>query len=98
MRGLVFHRCQQPALLDHTRNPWRQSRCPGIAGLECLDGPGQISNQVGVVDFKVFENFQYVRIGHFEQFNKKVLDIHLIMRLGKAESGCRFQSAAAGFV
>ena len=55
-RGLVFHRSQQPCVLDHAGNPGTQCRGPGIAGFERLDGTRQIRRQMCLVDFEMVQN------------------------------------------
>jgi hypothetical protein len=98
LRGLVLHRGEQPGLFDHPRDARRQCRRPALPVLNDSMARVRSATRWASLTSKMLEYFQHVGIGHFQQFDQKMLDVYLVVGLGQAQPGSRFQGAAAGFV
>ena len=75
-----------------------EERRPRVARLEPVDRLGEVAEQFGLIDVKEFQQQADVVARLLEQFDQPVLDLDVVVGLGKAEAGCPLQGPLAGRV
>jgi len=58
----------------------REGRCARVAGLEAVEGTGQVARQARLIDLVVPQETLEVGVLCLTQLEQQVLDIHVIVR------------------
>ena len=91
----VVHARDQPGLADQHADLRRQQRRPGVACLEAIDGLRQAGHHLGLIDAEMPKEQTDVVARLLEQFHQPVLDLHIVVGLGKAQPRRRLEGSLA---
>ncbi len=98
LRCAEFDRSDHPGLADQVHDLRRQTRRPGVARLQPVDGRRHRARHAGGVDLEMPQQRGDVRIVSLQQLEQPVLQLHVVIRPRQTQARRALQGPAAGFV